>query len=142
MDVVAATGVGEVYEESHIVIIQRWWRRARHTIPELLTMVSKGTAVEKVVAAEKLDGLARDSADNRVAIGQATGSIAALVMQVGDGTSAQTWVVAYTLHALAWSAVNRVPIIEALMGLASNGTDSHRQNAGDAMGAVAKLTRC
>ena len=88
MDVVAATGVGEIYEESHIVVIQRWWRRARHTIPELLAMVSKGSAVEKVVAAEKLDGLARDSADNRVTIGQATGTIAALVMQVGDGTSA------------------------------------------------------
>ena len=69
MDVVAGTGVVETYEELDIVVIQRRWRRVRHTILELLAMVSKGIEVEKVVAAEKLDGLARDSADNRVAIG-------------------------------------------------------------------------
>jgi hypothetical protein len=139
MGVLAATGVDEVYEESDIVVIQRWWRRARHTIPVLLAMITKGTALKKVVAAKKLDGMARDSDDNRVAIGQATGAIAALVVQVGDGTSAQSWAAAYTLQALAWSAVNRVPIIQALMGLASHGTDSQRQNAGDALGAVAEV---
>jgi site-specific DNA-cytosine methylase len=122
-----------------IVVIQRWWRRARHTIPVLLAMITKGTALKKVVAAKKLDGMARDSDDNRVAIGQATGAIAALVVQVGDDTSAQTWAAAYALQALAWSAVNRVPIIQALMGLASHGTHSQRQNAGDALGAVAEV---
>lgn len=132
MGVVAGTGVVETYEESGIVVIQRWWRRVRHTIPELLAMIRKDTEVEKVVAVEKLDGLARDSADNRVAINQTTRAIAALLMQVGDGTRAQMWAVAYTLQSLALSVLNRVPIPEALVAVNSNGTDSQRGKAGDA----------
>ena len=60
-------------------------------------------------------------------------------MQVCDGTRAQRWAAAYTLQSLAWSALNRVPNIGALVELVSNSTDFQRENAGDALVTLAEV---